>query len=214
MNDRHLAVVLACAAALAAAALAPRKAAAEDPKAQAILKTVDTAVAAGPFAAAWPSLERYEVPAWYRDGKFGIFIHWGVYSVPAFGNEWYPRNMYRQGTPEFEHHVATYGPQSKFGYKDFIPQFKAERFDGGRVGAALQGRRREVRRAGGRAPRRLRDVRLQPHRVVRREDGAEARHHRRARRARCRPRGWCSASPATAPSTGGSSTAGWSSTRT
>jgi alpha-L-fucosidase len=69
------------------------------------------------------------VPDWYRDGKFGIFIHWGVYSVPAFGNEWYPRNMYVQGSPEFAHHVATYGPQSRFGYKDFIPRFTAERFD-------------------------------------------------------------------------------------
>jgi hypothetical protein len=93
-------------------------AAAADPKAQAILKVVDKAVATGPFAATWPSLERYAAPAWYRDGKFGIFIHWGLYSVPAFGNEWYPRNMYRQGTPEFAHHVATFGPQSKFGYKD------------------------------------------------------------------------------------------------
>ena len=53
----------------------------------------------------------------------------GVYSVPAFGNEWYPRNMYLAGTPEFAHHVKTFGAQSKFGYKDFIPQFKAERFD-------------------------------------------------------------------------------------
>src|ERR1019366_3758513 len=49
--------------------------------------------------------------------------------IPAFGNEWYPQNMYNQGTPEFAHHVATYGPQSKFGYKDFIPMFKAGNFD-------------------------------------------------------------------------------------
>jgi alpha-L-fucosidase len=63
------------------------------------------------------------------DAKFGIFIHWGVYSVPAFGNEWYPRNMYLQGTPEFEHHVKTWGKQDEFGYKDFIPMFKAEEFD-------------------------------------------------------------------------------------
>ena len=61
--------------------------------------------------------------------KLGIFIHWGVYSVPAFNNEWYPRNMYIQGTPEFEHHVKTYGPQKEFGYKDFIPMFRAEKFD-------------------------------------------------------------------------------------
>lgn len=81
------------------------------------------------FEATWDSLKQYQVPDWYQDEKFGIFIHWGVYAVPAFGNEWYPRNMYLQGTPEFEHHVKTYGPQSKFGYKDFIQDFKAEKYD-------------------------------------------------------------------------------------
>ena len=84
---------------------------------------------AGPFDPTWESLKGYRVPQWYQDAKFGIFIHWGVYSVPAFGNEWYPRNMYIPGSPEFEHHVATYGPQRQFGYKDFIPLFRAERFD-------------------------------------------------------------------------------------
>jgi len=83
----------------------------------------------GPFKPVWESLENYEVPQWYQDAKFGIFIHWGVYSVPAFGNEWYPRNMYKQGTREFEHHVKTYGSQKNFGYKDFIPMFIAEKFD-------------------------------------------------------------------------------------
>jgi alpha-L-fucosidase len=84
---------------------------------------------AGPFAPTWESLSAHHTPDWYIDGKFGIFIHWGAYCVPAFGNEWYPRNMYRQGTPEFEHHLATYGPHSQFGYKDFLPRFTAERFD-------------------------------------------------------------------------------------
>ena len=83
----------------------------------------------GPFSADWPSLSDYTVPKWYEDAKFGLFIHWGVYSVPAFGNEWYPRHMYVRGTPEFAHHVKTYGPQSRFGYKDFIPLFKAEKYD-------------------------------------------------------------------------------------
>ncbi len=83
----------------------------------------------GPFKADWDSLKNFEVPQWYLDAKFGIFIHWGVYSVPAFANEWYPRNMYIQGTPEFEHHVKTYGPHIEFGYKDFIPDFKAEKFN-------------------------------------------------------------------------------------
>jgi alpha-L-fucosidase len=83
----------------------------------------------GPFRADWDSLAGYRIPSWYRDAKFGIFIHWGVYSVPAFGNEWYPRNMYIEGSAEFKHHVEVYGPQAKFGYKDFIPQFRAEHFD-------------------------------------------------------------------------------------
>ena len=69
------------------------------------------------------------MPDWFVKTKFGIFIHWGAYSVPAFANEWYPRNMYIQGTPEFEHHVKTYGPHKEFGYKDFIPMFKAEKFN-------------------------------------------------------------------------------------
>jgi len=81
------------------------------------------------FDATWESLADYPVPRWYEDGKFGIFIHWGAYSVPAFGNEWYPRHMYIPGRPEYEHHLATYGSHEKFGYKDFIPQFKAEKFD-------------------------------------------------------------------------------------
>ena len=49
----------------------------------------------GPYRADWATLMKYETPQWYKDAKFGIFIHWGVYSVPAAENEWYPRNMYR-----------------------------------------------------------------------------------------------------------------------
>jgi alpha-L-fucosidase len=100
----------------------------EGPRA-AILAHVDQVNRAGPFRPDWESLKNYKAPDWYKDAKFGIFIHWGVYSVPAFGNEWYPRDMYEQGSDEYKHHIATYGPQDKFGYKDFIPQFKAEKFD-------------------------------------------------------------------------------------
>ena len=82
-----------------------------------------------PYEATWESLKTYSVPGWYQDAKFGIFIHWGVYSVPAFANEWYARNMYIQGSPEYEHHIQTWGPHNQFGYKDFIPLFKAEKFD-------------------------------------------------------------------------------------
>ena len=93
------------------------------------LKTIDEVIARGPYTDTWESLSAHALPRWYHDAKFGIFIHWGVYSVPAFGNEWYPRSMYQQGSPEYEHHLKTYGPHKDFCYKDFIPLFKAEKFD-------------------------------------------------------------------------------------
>lgn len=93
------------------------------------LKRIDEVIARGPYSPDWESLSEWQPPTWYRRAKFGIFIHWGVYSVPAFANEWYPRNMYIEGTPEFRHHIETYGPHKQFGYKDFIPMFKAEKFD-------------------------------------------------------------------------------------
>jgi alpha-L-fucosidase len=100
-----------------------------DKQRQTLLESVEKADQEGPFQPDWNSLKGYTIPQWYQDAKFGIFIHWGVYSVPAFGSEWYPRLMYLQGTPEFKHEVATYGPQTKFGYKNFIPMFHAEHFD-------------------------------------------------------------------------------------
>ena len=47
--------------------------------------------AQGPFEPTWESLKQVQVPDWYINGKFGICIHSGLYSVPAFSNEWYPR---------------------------------------------------------------------------------------------------------------------------
>jgi alpha-L-fucosidase len=77
----------------------------------------------------WESLKQYEVPAWFEDDKFGIFIHWGVYAVPAAGSEWYPRNMYRKDEAMYKHHKQQWGDQSEFGYKDFVPMFKAEKWN-------------------------------------------------------------------------------------
>jgi alpha-L-fucosidase len=94
-----------------------------------LLQQADAEGKHGSYHPDWDSLSKYEIPQWFRDAKFGIFIHWGVYSVPAFANEWYPRNMYIQGFDENKHQVATYGPLTKFGYKDFIPMFKAEHYD-------------------------------------------------------------------------------------
>jgi alpha-L-fucosidase len=94
-----------------------------------VLQHVDSVGAQGPFTPDWKTLANYTAPDWYRDAKFGIFIHWGVYSVPAFYSEWYPREMYIEGSAVNKHHIETYGPLTKFGYKDFIPMFKAEKFD-------------------------------------------------------------------------------------
>ena len=81
----------------------------------------------GPYEASWQSIAaHYCTPEWFQDAKFGIFIHWGVYSVPAAGSEWYPKHMYN-GLAKA--HKEKWGRQSQFGYKDFIPMFKAEKFD-------------------------------------------------------------------------------------
>jgi alpha-L-fucosidase len=78
----------------------------------------------------WESLAQYDETAeWFKDAKFGIYAHWGVLSVPAYANDWYPRNMHVEGTDENKHQVATYGPLDKFGYHDFVPMFTAEKFN-------------------------------------------------------------------------------------
>jgi alpha-L-fucosidase len=79
----------------------------------------------------WSSLRSHVTPQWFRDAKYGIYTHWGIYAVPARGPNatWYPYNMYREGTDQYEYHVKTYGPPSEFGYKDFIPDFTGAKFD-------------------------------------------------------------------------------------
>ena len=78
----------------------------------------------------WESLSKHnEAPQWFRDAKFGIYFHWGVYSVPAYNSEWYPRHMHMTDHEVYQYHVKTYGEPSEFGYHDFIPMFKAEKFN-------------------------------------------------------------------------------------
>lgn len=93
------------------------------------LRQIDRVISEGKYRDDWGSLAGHKTPDWYYEGKFGIFIHWGIYSVPAYGNEWYSRNMYDANHREFDHHRKTYGDQKQFGYKDFIPLFRGERFD-------------------------------------------------------------------------------------
>ncbi|MGW5430000.1 alpha-L-fucosidase [Streptomyces sp. NPDC004059] len=69
----------------------------------------------------WTSVDQHPpAPEWFQDAKFGIYFHWGVFSVPAYDNEWYPRNMYIAGSAANQHHVATYGDPSVWPYHNFI----------------------------------------------------------------------------------------------
>jgi alpha-L-fucosidase len=87
---------------------------------------VATALPPGPYRADWDSIrQNFQPPAWFNDAKFGIFLHWGLYSVPAHHNEWYEKHMYGA---DLAWHTQTFGPPEKFGYKDFIPLFKADKF--------------------------------------------------------------------------------------
>ncbi len=99
-------------------------------------------IAAGPFQANWESLQQYRCPAWFQDAKLGIFLHWGICTIPAF-NGHYGRHMYFQHKPDnldgsgwvdgsdrvYRYHVQTFGHPTEFGYKDFIPLWQAENFD-------------------------------------------------------------------------------------
>src|SRR5512140_3541392 len=80
------------------------------------------------FQPAWESLKEFQCPEWFRDAKFGIWAHWGPQCVPEQG-DWYARNMYIEGSPQYQWHAAHYGHPSKFGYKDILPLWKAEKFD-------------------------------------------------------------------------------------
>lgn len=75
-----------------------------------------------PYQPTWASVAQHNsAPEWFQDAKFGIFFHWGAYSVPAFGTEWYPRNMYLTSSDTYIHHVGAYGdPFTDWGYVNFI----------------------------------------------------------------------------------------------
>ncbi len=94
---------------------------------EAAVASIKTPMPAGPVQPTWDSLKaNYRVPAWFYEAKFGVFMHWGLYSVPAHHNEWYEKHMYGA---DRQWHAEHFGPQAKFGYKDFIPLFTQEKFD-------------------------------------------------------------------------------------
>ena len=82
----------------------------------------------GPFEPTWESLRQYQCPDWFRDAKFGIWSHWGPQSVPMYG-DWYARHIYVEGSDQYRYHLRKYGHPSKFGWKDVVKLWKAEKFD-------------------------------------------------------------------------------------
>ena len=95
---------------------------------QAYLARIEQVIRNGKYKADWDSLSRHPIPDWYREKRLGIFLHWGPFSVPAY-HDWYARNMYIKGSEEYEHHLRHWGEHKDFGYKDFIPMLKMEKFD-------------------------------------------------------------------------------------
>lgn len=85
-------------------------------------------IVGGPFKPEWNSLTNYECPEWFRDAKFGIWAHWGPQCEPEHG-DWYARQMYQEGSPDYESHLMEYGHPSTNGFKEVIHQWKAEHFD-------------------------------------------------------------------------------------
>ena len=180
----------------------------------ALVQTVDRQATSGPFRPDWATPEEVSRASVVREREVRHLHSLGRLFGPGVRQRVvFAQHVSCEGSPEYEHHVATYGPQTKFGYKDFIPKFTAENFDPAALGQPVSRGRRAVRHAGGRAPRWLPDVRLElsdwnaakmgPKRDMVGELAAAVRR-----------RGCTSGLPATAPSTGGSSTAGMSSTPT
>ena len=129
------------------------------------------------YEASWNSLKTHHTPQWFRDAKFGIYTHWGVYSVPACGpnGTWYPFNMYREGTDQHGYHVKTYGPPSEFWLQGFLSRcLRLNDLIPTKWADLFQERRGPVRRPGGRTPRWLCYVGQPVHRLERSQDGAQA----------------------------------------
>ncbi|KAF2514871.1 alpha-L-fucosidase [Flavobacterium foetidum] len=82
----------------------------------------------GPFEPTWDSLQKYKVPDWFRDAKFGIWAHWGPQCEPEAG-DWYGRGMYEEGSRQYQYHLEKYGHPSKFGFKDVINVWKADNWN-------------------------------------------------------------------------------------
>jgi alpha-L-fucosidase len=95
---------------------------------QVIVDTSKEPMAKGKFEPTWESLSLYKTPEWYRNAKFGIWAHWGPQCQPEQG-DWYARAMYIEGDWKNKWHIQNYGHPSKFGFKDVINTWKADKWD-------------------------------------------------------------------------------------
>ena len=123
-----------------------------DRAADTILQEVDKVNSEGPYRADWESLQTYQVPEWYKDAKFGIFIHWGVYSVPAFGSEWYPRQMYIQGSSRVQTSRRDLRHAGQVRLQGFHSDVQGGEIRSGGMGTLVQRLGRKICGAGLRAP--------------------------------------------------------------
>ena len=82
----------------------------------------------GPWAPTVESLSDWTCPEWFRDAKFGIWAHWGPQCEPEDG-DWYARNMYIEGQRQYNYNIDTRDHPSRFGFKDWIHEWKAENWD-------------------------------------------------------------------------------------
>jgi alpha-L-fucosidase len=128
MQASRRTIIKAMVAAMSALLFKRTMAAAAAPDASEELSVTPHPIAPGPFEANWESLTQYKTPDWFRDAKFGIWAHWSAQCVPEQG-DWYARNMYVQGHPNYEFHVKNYGHPSKFGFMQIDNLWKAQNWD-------------------------------------------------------------------------------------
>jgi len=89
----------------------------------------ELAIQKGKYKPNWKQLSRtYKAPNWFREAKFGAWSHWDPQSMPEQG-DWYSRNMYEEGGQVYNHHLATFGHPSEFGYKDICHLWSVDKWD-------------------------------------------------------------------------------------
>ena len=115
-------------AAITAMAFAQSNTADPDPAFKVRVNTAKEPIAAGEWEPTVESLSAWTCPEWFRDLKFGIWAHWGPQCQPEDG-DWYARNMYVESRREYQYNIDARDHPSRFGFKDWIHEWKAENWD-------------------------------------------------------------------------------------